>query len=61
MSTDNRPLREQLVAARAKAKKTGKRFRDLLPILLREQPANVSRHILRSHGLEPAKAAETTK
>lgn len=47
-----REIREQLISARAQAKKTGRPLRERLDVLLRGQPANVTRHILRSHGVE---------
>jgi hypothetical protein len=49
---DQKPLREQLVAAREAAKTTGVPLREQLPALLRGQPSNVTSHILRSHGLD---------
>lgn len=51
MPTD-KPLRDQLVAARKDAKKTGVPLREQLGKLLRGHPANVTRHIERAHGVE---------
>lgn len=53
----DKPLREQLAAARLAAKKSGVPLRERLGVLLRGQPVNVTRHIERAHGVE-AKAVE---
>jgi hypothetical protein len=49
---NDKPLREQLVAAREAAKKSGVPLRERLGVLLRGHPANVTRHILRAHGAD---------
>lgn len=48
----DKPLREQLVAARRDAKKTGVPLREHLPKLLRGHPSNVTRPIEHAHGVE---------